>query len=115
MNTPAPGFIHIQPTVRSCFVMNRNVVFKQIGVRNSRLALKVSDGLLESDVKILRITAMALIVKLETANKRASVVQGSFLVLTEDYVLAKTNAEDDLEIVYMLTRIPKYGEKHSQV
>ena len=81
----------------------------QVGLRNSRLALKVSDGLLESEVKILRITATALIVTLESANKRASVVQGSFVVFTEDYLKATTNAEYELDIVFVLTRMPKYG------
>ena len=90
---------------------NSNIYFNQVGLRNSRLALQVSDGLLESDTVILRITATALTVELESANKRASVVQGSFVIITEDCLKAKTNAADELEITYALTRMPKYGEE----
>ena len=88
-----------------------HIFFNQVGLRNFRLALQVSDGLLESDAVILRITATALTVELETANKRASVVQGSFVSITEDYLKASTNAADELEITYSLTRLPKYGKE----
>jgi hypothetical protein len=80
-------------------------------LRNSRLAFRVSDGELESETKILRITATALTLTFKHPNKRAVVVQGSYLVLDNTFLKAETNAMKmvNLEITYTVTREPQYG------
>ncbi|XP_074474956.1 chondroitin sulfate proteoglycan 4-like [Sebastes fasciatus] len=86
------------------------ISFVHTGVSTSRLALRVSDGMMSSNTVVLRIMAVPLEHKLVN-NTGLEVNQGGASIITPTHLAVQVNVDDRaVEIRYDVTELPQYGE-----
>ncbi|TDH01911.1 hypothetical protein EPR50_G00167550 [Perca flavescens] len=86
------------------------ISFVHTGVPNSRLALRVSDGLKLSNTVVLRIMAVPLEHKLVNCTG-LEVNQGGASLITTIHLAVQVNVDDQaVKIHYDVTELPQYGE-----
>ncbi|XP_035292031.1 chondroitin sulfate proteoglycan 4 [Anguilla anguilla] len=86
------------------------VRYVHTGVRNSKVAFRVSDGDKESNTVVLRIMAIRLEYKIAN-NTGLEVTQGSMALIGSRHLAVQTNAiNQTVEIRYDVIEPPQYGE-----
>nr|XP_053643918.1 chondroitin sulfate proteoglycan 4-like isoform X2 [Cherax quadricarinatus] len=90
--------------------LNQGVIsYVHRGEHNTKIALKVSDGIETGEPTILRVAAFDLQVYLVN-NTGLSIIHGSWALITSMNLSYTTNApEQDLEIQFDITGLPRYG------
>ncbi|KAM4808341.1 chondroitin sulfate proteoglycan 4-like [Rhinophrynus dorsalis] len=90
-------------------LLEGNIFYIHHGVKNSRLVLRVSDSDKVSNTVVLRILAVPL--EYEVANNTGiEVVQGeSTLILTSNLAVDTNAVNQDIDIKYEITEMPKFG------
>ncbi|XP_053634278.1 chondroitin sulfate proteoglycan 4 [Cherax quadricarinatus] len=90
--------------------VNQGVVsFVHRGERNTKIVLKVSDGIETGEPTILRVAAFELQVYLVN-NTGLRLTHGSWAFITPANLSSTTNApEQDLEIYFQVTGLPRFG------
>ncbi|XP_075695896.1 chondroitin sulfate proteoglycan 4-like [Rhinoderma darwinii] len=90
-------------------LLEGNIFYVHHGVKNTRLVLRVNDGDKVSNTVVLRILAVPLEYKIVN-NTGIEVIQGSSGFLKTSNLAVETNAvNQDMEIRYDITEMPKYG------
>ncbi|XP_078718440.1 chondroitin sulfate proteoglycan 4-like [Lampetra fluviatilis] len=80
-------------------------------IRNSRIALRVSDGEKVSNTVVLRLLAIPGEFGVENnTGISVSALEGSALILTANLSVRTNAADQDVEIQYSVTELPKHGE-----
>lgn len=86
------------------------ISYTHSGVKNSRIALRVSDGEKISNTVVLRIMAVSLTYKIAN-NTGAEVTQGESVLITNVHLAIQTNAvKQEVDIHYDMLEPPKFGE-----
>ncbi|KAG9488246.1 hypothetical protein GDO78_007836 [Eleutherodactylus coqui] len=90
-------------------LLEGNIFYVHGGVKNTRLVLRVTDGDKVSNTVVLRILAVPVEYKIAN-NTGIEVIQGSSAFLNTRNLTVETNAvNQDVEIRYDITELPKYG------
>ncbi|KAM9331003.1 chondroitin sulfate proteoglycan 4-like [Gastrophryne carolinensis] len=91
-------------------LLEGNIYYVHHGVKNARLVLRVSDGDKVSNTVVLRI--LAVLLEFQVVNNTGiEVIQGESTLLHSSNLAVETNAvNQDLEIKYDLTEMPKFGQ-----
>ncbi|KAM6958782.1 chondroitin sulfate proteoglycan 4 [Aplochiton taeniatus] len=111
------GFLEIQSnpgkavtTFSYSDLKDLQVNFVHTGVRNSRIALRVSDGEKVSNTVVLRVMAVALEYKIAN-NTGLEITQGDAFVIGSRHLAVQTNAvRQVVDIRYDIIRPPRFGE-----
>ncbi|XP_062456056.1 chondroitin sulfate proteoglycan 4-like [Rhea pennata] len=91
-----------------------NVFFVHTGIKNSRIALRASDGEKVSNTAVLRVMAVPLDYKVVN-NSGIKLLQGVTALITPRHLTVETNAIlQELEIRYEITETPRFGQVQRQ-
>ncbi|XP_053910865.1 chondroitin sulfate proteoglycan 4-like isoform X2 [Cuculus canorus] len=91
------------------------IFFVPTGVRNSRIALRASDGEKVSNTVVLRVMAVPLDYRV-VKNSGMKIFQGSTALITARQLAVETNAHlQELEVRYEITKPPLFGEVQRQL
>ncbi|XP_067134539.1 LOW QUALITY PROTEIN: chondroitin sulfate proteoglycan 4-like [Centruroides vittatus] len=90
-------------------INNGVISYVHRGVANSRIALRVSDGIEAGQTGILRVVTFDLALSLVNNTGLLLPYDSSALILSDNLTFTTNSPDQTLEIRYDITRLPQYG------